>query len=816
MAKKGVDCSELASVITQIAMNLASRGDARTLDDVVAQMQQSQPQLTRDIVADSITEATTGRAAQLDDLSKTLNAIKSEARGDAQLRDSADEIRSHLRAGTLRPARPGPKAVSGRIKELRGIRDDLLGQLSKSEPAEKKRILKQIESIEETIRTGKQSRARRSEVRATGSAELKQLRERLETLRDTRNKTAAQARTEESLRERIETVKGHIKSGTIPERADSKTEVPDRIKSLRETLNGLEKQLAASEPARKQRLLKQIAAIENVIESGDVRTSAPVTAEEQSSPELAALEEQLDGLRKKRNKTRRDAQTIEGLNKTIADLRGNIEAGTLPETTKRVADVSVDIQKLRGVRDSLRRKIANSTPAKRKRLEEQIAQLDDVLKSGDIVPPVSRNVGRESAELERLGFERDQRRAAISAQINKMKPRGLWSIALNDWNVVRAIMTSGEFSAVGRQAAPVLFGRPTRVLGQLGPMFQAAGSKLVSERIHAELLDRPLAPFAARSDLYMAPIDGSASLSEREEKFATDLAKRIPIVAASERAYITLLNTVRAQHFDALINTVARNREATPEEGRAIAFFVNTATGRGTLGQLEAAAVGLNAAFFSPRYLAARFQYLSGYPIWGKRGRDAGARAQLVMAEEYVRTMAGISLVMGLIVAAGGSVERDPRSSDFGKIKIGKTRIDLMGGMSQIAVFAARMYTGETKSSTTRKVRSIRGEDVPYGADDAADFIWRFTRSKFSPGVGLGVSLAAEEDVIGRPKTLKTAEGALDIAGDLFVPMTWHDIRDVYREHDIPDATMISLLAMFGAGVQVYEDRNKEKKRTKR
>jgi hypothetical protein len=100
-----------------------------------------------------------------------------------------------------------------------------------------------------------------------------------------------------------------------------------------------------------------------------------------------------------------------------------------------------------------------------------------------------------------------------------------------------------------------------------------------------------------------------------------DLAEKIPGVRASNRAYVVYLNRLRADMFDAMSATLARNGEPTMAEYKAIAQYINVATGRGSFGKkFDKATDALAAVFFSPRYVASRFNFIRRTGAGVRRG----------------------------------------------------------------------------------------------------------------------------------------------------------------------------------------------------
>lgn len=364
-------------------------------------------------------------------------------------------------------------------------------------------------------------------------------------------------------------------------------------------------------------------------------------------------------------------------------------------------------------------------------------------------------------------------------------------------NLSRALMTSFDVSAVLRQGGFVTLGHPVRAAQSLGPMMRAIRSDKSAAAIDAQIRSRPNAVngLYERAKLFLAPRDG-ATLSGMEEAFMSKLARNIPGVAASQRAYVTFLNRLRADSFDQMHESLVSGREPTQVELEAIGNYINVATGRGNIGKAAGAAETLSTVFFAPRLVASRFQLLAGEPMY--RG---SARTRYMVAKEYGRFLVGLAAVYSLGKMAGATIEEDPRSTDFGKLKFGNTRVDPMAGLSQSTVLLSRLGSGETKN-LKGQVKPIRGK-VPYGSPDSADVIARFLRTKLAPWSGSTVDALTGENVIGEPATAES------IAKNMTVPLSMKDIYEVMTEHGIPHGTVISLLSLLGMSVQNYDQKKK-------
>jgi len=495
---------------------------------------------------------------------------------------------------------------------------------------------------------------------------------------------------------------------------------------------------------------------------------------------------------------KKEAQADRRLRVEIEQLQKHLKEGTLPPPTKEgEEDPRTMIQVLKNFKSMLRDRLKNSPQVKRDRLERQIAKLEEQLKTG-VVPSQLKEDAPLRDDFDQLTFERDRLRSRIRVMVAGHRPRTLWAKIAEPFNAARAVVASMDFSAVLRQGGFVTFAHPARAAKAIAPMLRSFGSEYAASKIDRELKTRPNALLYEKTGLYLAPLD-STSLTAMEETFMSRWAKKVPLVRNAERAYTTFLNKLRADSFDTMTASLTRNGEPTLAEAEAISNFINAATGRGKLGALESSSHVLNTLLFSPRYVASRFQLLSGQPLYGGTGRT-----RKMIAGEYAKYLLGIGTMYGLLAMLGGGDEEDdvqitfdPRTADFGKIKIGNTRVDPLSGLGQVVVLGGRLATGETKSSTTGEVSPIRGE-VEFGRQTSVGVVGRFIRSKLSPMTGTIVDVASGTDVIGKPVT------AGSVAKNLTIPISFRDIQAAIEEQGADKGTALGLVSLFGAGVQTY------------
>jgi len=453
--------------------------------------------------------------------------------------------------------------------------------------------------------------------------------------------------------------------------------------------------------------------------------------------------------------------------------------------------------------DNPETQLKSSLDELKKRMSTRIAELQDKLAKGDFSKKERRPI-KQDAEAVRLTFQLDKAKREFHEALmqdrlaRRSRAKKIFAGAAEVVNSARAILTSIDLSAVLRQGGFVALGHPLRAAKIFPDMLKAMVSKEQQHRVMQEIANRPNAPLYRSSKLYLS--DQAGRLSQMEEAYMSRWAEKIPGVAASQRAYVTFLNRLRADSFDAMSASLSRGETPTPLEAKAIANFVNKATGRGSFGGTDTANVALNTVFFSPRYLASRFQLLAGQPLYG-----GTARTRKAVASEYARFLAGVGVVYTLGLVAGGKVEDDPRSSDFGKMRFGNSRVDPLTGLLQITTLLSRLGSGQTKNTHGKvvQIRDAGRKKVPFGGTTAMDILARFFRSKLSPSVGLGVDVATGKDFSGQKVT------AGSVAARTLTPISAQDIYQAMKSEGVPEGTILGLLAIFGMGVQTYDDKKK-------
>lgn len=528
------------------------------------------------------------------------------------------------------------------------------------------------------------------------------------------------------------------------------------------------------------------------------------------TPELAALRANRDALRAKYDAENPNPPNVVRMRVRLAELESHLASGTLPTPEPSLRSESAEAARLRESLDSIRKALGNSEPAIKERYLEQIASYQQRLAESDFAPPAPKVENPQSKELARLEYERDRLRRSVQVRIRNMKPKSIWQRVGDPLNMARAVMTSGEFSGVLRQGGFVAIANPLLASKSIIPMLKAFASPAYSHQIEQEILHRPNAPLYYRAGLYLSTED--AAFTQMEEAYMTTWLDRLKgkvkwdPVNASADAYKTFLNKLRADKFDSMQQSLGIGREFTLEEAETAAHFINVATGRGDLGPAEQAGVALNTIFFAPRYVASRFQLLIA-PFTGMRYYGKSPTVRKVIAREYAKYMLGVGTIYALSLLAMDDEEDgitfDARSSDFGKIRFGSTRIDPLSGLAQVTTLVGRTLSGESKTQGGEIV-PLRGSEVGYGQRDLEQVWSKFLRYKLSPAVSVPSNLLLGEDPLDRQVS------AGDVATSTVTPITYSDIYDAFQEHDVAPATAMTLLAMLGMGIQVHRDKDKD------
>jgi hypothetical protein len=837
--KAGEPLPELGSLIQQLARQFVAEG-VRERGTLVSKVHEVVEPLLPGISERQVMDAISGygdfRHLSKDEVSVALRDLKGQLQQVGKLEDmSAGKAPSKTGMERRVPSDEERRLIQEvqEAKKKLGIQTtDPETQLKSALDTTKTRLRNQIADLEHQIAT--KVRMVKSDGVSPSDAEVEALKARRDELKAEFDRifapdsSAQEAKREKSLTESVAALAKRIADGDIATKSGTPTADSKRVTELKAEHDALSKKLAEMRNTQRtpmtdeQRTKLALASIERHIAEYQRRISqrdfSGKAKGQASSPEMDAARNRLSALRDEYDALKgidaaaQQAKKEQALAESVAALEKKIAAGDIAPRTGTPTVDGKRIVELKAERDALTKRLfelrngpkptAEQLALKlfKSRAKHRIAELNERMERGDYNTARTPQEIRMDTEALALKQEKDKvvakwQRGLLLDRLRRQSHfrRGLgW--AAEGLNTVRAILTSGDVSAVFRQGAFIVLGHPARAAQSVAPMFGAFVSEKAAYRINEEIMSRPRAADYAKAKLYLSPTDSSGSLNKMEENFMSRVAERIPGVKQSQRAYVSFLNKLRADSFDAMANAMdGKDGAASEVQLKALANYVNVATGRGQLGYMEPAGAALSTVFFSPRNLVSRFQLIAGQPLY-----HGDAKTRVAIGKEYAKFATGLGFLYLLAAyGLGEEIEKDPRSSDFGKIKVGDTRIDPLAGLSQATVLLARMWTGKTKKGSGLIV-PIRGEDVPYGQDDTADVLANFVRSKLSPALGTGINIAAGKNAVGEPVTVTSA------VADMAIPLALGDVGKTMEANGLTKGAIISTLSLLGMGVQTY------------
>lgn len=305
---------------------------------------------------------------------------------------------------------------------------------------------------------------------------------------------------------------------------------------------------------------------------------------------------------------------------------------------------------------------------------------------------------------------------------------------------------------------------------------------------------------------YNQAIKDGLAIRGNEDAFPTSLPEKIPIAGkafgASEVAYNAFAQNLRMGIYKQQMKLAENFGKDVPKDyGKNMAKMTNSLTGRGGFGKAEPVSGYFNMAFYSLRFLKSNVDSLLLHPA-GIGVGGLGSAAQKKAATNLVKIIAGTAGIMATANALKpGSAEYDPRSADFGMIKVGNTRFNISGGMGSIVTLASRVATSSTKSSTTGIVTKLNSRT--YGAPTIKDTIVSFLSNKASPVGGVALDFA-------NGKTHNnTRPTAANEALNLVTPLNVKNYTELKSDPHSANILSAVLADTFGISTNTYGKSNK-------
>jgi hypothetical protein len=692
-----------------------------------------------------------------------------------------------------------------------------------------KRIGKIVSALEDVAQQKRPLRSglQRDKLDAEERALNKQLREAMKDLpvdteaRERELKTALDS-AKTRMRNRIEDLQREIDTKERVKRNTKSVEADEELKQLIQERDALQAQrdeiFGDKEITEEERLKRTIDATKRRIDEynkrikeNDLDPAKPSPVKE--TPELKAIR---DGLKAAKEEYRK-----------LQEEAGVIEKKRL-DTAKKVANARIE---------ELRRRIDEGDFAQRPKPDRVV---DDELV-------------RLNAQKVRLKEEYDKE--FYKHKLKNRTQTEIWKDrAWEAWGLTRALQATGELSFVliqgGAMSISTMWHRPKAVARAFGNMLTAMKSEKRSEEWHSKIKAQDWWPQAKEAKL--AITEPHAELTAREELFVSDYTRMfwnalgLPLKLHSDAAYrrwaqanpfravergaAAYLDTLRVERYlDGYEMLQMSGKDVTKEDLKDIANAVNTLTGRASLGPLETSSKLLTKVFFSPRLWASAIKTSTPYAFYhfGKMTPTARKMAIQDMGRYVGTTMAFVALAAMKLNDDDDeetSVETDPRSSDFGKIKIGDTRIDPWGGRAQQVILTSRIIMGalsllsETAGKGPINAYKKGGQLMPLGMKGRSpgmfDTAMQMVTNKLAPSAALLVEFAKSEvyqTESGEWKRKAPFKDDYSLSKSLMerlYPIYIQTVVELLEEDPGALEGFLIMYAFFGGGVQKYQSSN--------
>ena len=296
-----------------------------------------------------------------------------------------------------------------------------------------------------------------------------------------------------------------------------------------------------------------------------------------------------------------------------------------------------------------------------------------------------------------------------------------------------------------------------------------------------------------------------AEKASEEAMSSAQLLTKVPfygrVVDASNRGMSSALAHTRfelAKNFiDAAGGIDNVTKTFSTKELADLGEVLNTITGRGGKkgGFVDKNASVLSNTLFSGRLWASRLNMLN--PYWYTRLSGPARKEALSSLVAFSALLGG---TLTAIAATGVEVGADPRSADFGKVKIGNTRYDISGGFVQYPRLLSQMISGQKVSSTSGAERDVTAGEILGG----------FAEGKLNPLLAFAWTIANTlpgDD--GNPLMRKDEFGEdVNIAqkgAEMSMPLNVSGM--IETSNDVGDpilGVLMNIPSFFGAGVQTY------------
>jgi len=793
----GTPLTEMGPSIQKLAKALIGEGyNTRTklVNKMHKILQEIDPEITKRDTKDAISGYGKFRSLSKEEVDENLRDIKGQLQQLSKLED--------MRKGQA-PAKTGVERREPSDEERRLIKlvneakkkggftvTDPVKQLRSALDAIKRRLTNSIADLEAQIKS--RTRIVKTKTPQPSDAETKALTARRDALRaefdeifGKRQVTDAQRikSAVSSLKRSIADYEKRIKAGDIKPKKGKplpKSKEVDALKARRDALKAemdLMREMAKpkknpeaiAEQRYKARLLNDIAKFKESLASGDIAKK-----DKKATPSTPAIE--------KLKSERKAAKTALDTARQLLEQQGGISKAEVKE----IVDLAQNIHITKQAMEASERRKTNDKAT------------DEEMEYGLAVVALEKYI-------EALQYKAEKKRIPARLKNWLISPADVF---LDIAGTAKALRASMDNSFIGRQGIKMFY---------LGLTFDFKAGKIWTDTFFKSFKIM-LGSFAGKPvmDVLRAEIisDPDYDLMRRakvatavaEEEFPVHWPSKIPGIGrffrASEEAFTGSAYYMRYRaakmYFDIARNTGVNMNDTF--ELHSIGRLVNALTARGYTGQSGKSSAA-NVVFWSPKMVKGNLDTLVILPIFGRskiKGEHIVSKfAQRQAAKNLIRIIMGQAAVLFIAEALfPDSVEKDPLSSDFGKIKVGNTRFDISGGSAGMITLAMRLAFSKKKT--------IEGEIIDlneqrYGTLSKEQLAYNFLENKMAPASKLvWDAVTSMEHFGGEPITVKSALKSLT------VPLPFETMQELMEDPESANVILGLILESHGISAQTY------------
>ena len=585
--------------------------------------------------------------------------------------------------------------------------------------------------------------------------------------------------------------------------------------------------------------LQKMSPSDFIIKYKKKKPSNTTEAEKVLRKQINVLKKELDIDAETRKEERRIEKAIKDAEESLAEYQRRIDELDFSARERGLPEIP-ELKKARQARDEKRKeyeslkRLRPSTrlDASKKAVRKKIEELQERLRTGNYskTPKAKKPI---DAELYILNAEKEALQERVAREQRKLEKTTVRDVLKEIANIPRTLV-SGLFDmgAAFSQGVYRIYSNP--ILS--AKAFTEGAKQFFSEKRHDQwLADLRSSPEfkLLKDDMKIAISDPDGKISEQEgviiAKYAnflyntiaraitfgyrpaTKLIQSLNPILASQRAFDGYMNYIRVNSALKLAKALENDGytpESNPEVFEQAGDFVNTTTGRASLGSLDKSAGWLSSILFAPRKVAAELKLFTPYAFYyyAKMPAAVRKRALLNFGTFAMSVIASHTLLKAALDAVRGDEEEEDRefwdsdSPNFMSFKIGNQRVSFLGGVKTTIVFMSRLLGDRFVDQFGRE--SKFGERFGKKINTKLDLVLRFGLGKLAPTPGV------IRDIAEKPNY----EDYDEIYQNVIMPIWLQDAKEMQKDNPAEMQALFHLLGFVGANVRtVNPDSMKDK-----